>query len=55
MYILFREFHWEPSRYFLMPESEKLVTRVFLRQYQEELEKEQKELERKMKKGGRSR
>lgn len=47
MYILFREFHWKPSDYFLLPESEKLVTRAFLSQYNKELEDERKEMERK--------
>ena len=46
MYLLFREFHWEPSKYFLMPESEKIVTRAFLRQWEEEVEELKKEMER---------
>lgn len=46
MYILFREFHWEPSRYFSMPESEKVVTRAFISRYADERKEEQEELDR---------
>ena len=46
MYVLFREFHWKPSDYFAMPESEKIVTRAFLAKYSDEMKEEQKELEK---------
>lgn len=46
MYILFREFHWKPSDYFNMPESEKTVVRAFLSQFSKEKKKEADELGR---------
>jgi len=46
MYILFREFHWPPSAYFGMDESEKIVVRGFLSQFSKEKQKEADEIER---------
>lgn len=47
MYILFREFHWKPSDFYLLGEGEKIVVRAFLSKLVEEREKEAKELEKK--------
>lgn len=46
MYVLFREFHWRPSDYYDMSEGEKIVTRAFLSKYSDEMQAEQKRLER---------
>ena len=46
MYILFREFHWKPSDFYLMPEGEKIVVRGFLAKLLEEREKEARKIHR---------
>ncbi len=51
MYILFREFHWKPSDFYLMTEGEKIVVRGFLAKLLEEKEKEAREIDRQRKKG----
>ena len=45
MYILFREFHWRPSDFYLLPEGEKIVIRAFLAKFLEEEEKKAKKIE----------
>ena len=44
MYILFREFHWRPSDFYLLPEGEKIVIRAFLAKFLEEEEKKAKKI-----------
>lgn len=46
MYILFREFNWKPSDFYLLPEGEKIVVRAFLAKLVDERKKESKELEK---------
>jgi len=46
MYLLFRDFHWTPMQFYGMGEGEKIVVRGFLEKYQQEKEKELKEIER---------
>jgi hypothetical protein len=44
MYILFREKNWKPSDYHSIPEGEKKIINVFLRQEMSEKEEEAREL-----------
>ena len=46
MYLLFRIKNWKPSDYYNMPESEKRITQIFLREEIEERRKEAEEIER---------
>jgi hypothetical protein len=46
MYILFREFHWRPSDFYLLPEGEKIVVRAFLAKLVDEKEKEARDFEK---------
>lgn len=46
MYVLFREMHWKPSDFYLMPEGEKIVVRAFLRKFSEEAKAEQEKIEK---------
>lgn len=46
MYLLFREKGWEPTKYWSMTPSEKLITRAFLVRQFEDQKKELEELEK---------
>lgn len=46
MYFLFRELYWEPSRYYSMERSEKIVTRAFVSQLVKERQEELEKIER---------
>lgn len=44
MYLCFREWGWNPGRYYWLPESEKRIIKVFLRRLLEDRQEEIEEI-----------